>query len=86
MRRSASLLSVALLVLTGSFSYSDDAKKADNTPPEGYVALFNGKDLTNWKGLVLDPKKRAAMTPEELAKAELTQSASQAGKGVGSPR
>ncbi|MDB5337207.1 MAG: hypothetical protein JWN70_2826 [Planctomycetaceae bacterium] len=72
MRRSASLLSVALLVLTGSFSYSEDAKKADNTPPEGYVALFNGKDLTNWKGLVADPKKRAVMKPEELAKAQAT--------------
>ena len=70
MRRSASLLSVALLVLTGSFSYSADAKKADNTPPEGYTALFNGKDLTNWKGLVADPKKRATMTPDELAKAQ----------------
>lgn len=22
---------------------------ADNTPPPGYTALFNGKDLTNWK-------------------------------------
>src|SRR5262245_26476737 len=22
---------------------------ADNTPPEGYVALFNGKDLSGWK-------------------------------------
>jgi hypothetical protein len=70
MRRSASLLSMAVLVLTGSFSYSDDAKKADNTPPEGYVALFNGKDLTNWKGLVADPKKRAVMSPEELTKAQ----------------
>ena len=70
MRRMASLLSVALLVLTGSFSYSEDAKKADNTPPEGYVALFNGKDLTNWKGLVANPKERAKMTPEALAKAQ----------------
>lgn len=40
---------------------------ADNTPPEGFQALFNGKDLTGWKGLVADPKKRAAMTPEQLA-------------------
>ncbi len=72
MRRMASLLSVALLVLTGSFSYSEDAKKADNTPPEGYVALFNGKDLTNWKGLVANPKERAKMTPEALAKAQAT--------------
>jgi len=24
----------------------------DNTPPEGFTALFNGKDLTGWQGLV----------------------------------
>lgn len=39
----------------------------DHTPPEGFIALFNGKDLSGWKGLVADPKKRAAMTPAELA-------------------
>lgn len=38
-----------------------------NTPPKGYVPLFNGTDLSGWKGLVEDPEKRAAMTPEELA-------------------
>lgn len=35
---------------------------------EGYVSLFNGKDLTGWKGLVEDPIKRAAMTEDELQK------------------
>ncbi|MBI2424966.1 MAG: DUF1080 domain-containing protein [Candidatus Hydrogenedentes bacterium] len=40
---------------------------AQETPPVGYVPLFNGKDLTGWKGLVEDPEKRAAMSPEELA-------------------
>ncbi len=34
---------------------------------EGFVPLFNGKDLTGWKGLVEDPLARAKMTPEELA-------------------
>lgn len=33
---------------------------------EGYVALFNGKDLTGWKGLVENPIKRAKMSPKEL--------------------
>ena len=33
---------------------------------EGYIALFNGKDLTGWKGLVENPIKRAKMTPKEL--------------------
>ena len=41
-----------------------------NTPPAGFVALFNGKDLTGWKGLVGNPKSRAAMTPEKLAAAQ----------------
>src|SRR5947207_15452663 len=29
----------------------------DNTPPEGFTALFNGKDLTGWQGLVELPKR-----------------------------
>lgn len=43
-----------------------------NQPPEGFVALFNGSDLTGWKGLVGDPKKRAAMSQAELADAQAT--------------
>lgn len=43
---------------------------ADNTPPEAFVAAFNGKDLTGWKGLVADPPKRAKMSPEQLAAAQ----------------
>ena len=41
----------------------------DNTPPPGFTALFNGKDLTGWKGLVADPPARAKMSPAELATA-----------------
>ena len=41
-----------------------------NVPPEGFTALFNGKDLSGWKGLVANPEKRAAMKPEELAAAQ----------------
>jgi len=40
------------------------------SPPPGFIALFNGKDLTGWKGLVGNPKSRAKMTPEQLAKAQ----------------
>src|SRR4030095_9743425 len=47
---------------------------ADNSPPEGFKALFNGKDLSGWKGLLkgpLDnPAKRAQASREELARAQ----------------
>lgn len=46
------------------------APAADNVPPEGFTALFNGKDLTGWKGLVGSPKSRAQMTAEQLAEAQ----------------
>ncbi len=44
--------------------------EAANVPPEGFTALFNGKDLTNWKGLVGNPKTRAKMTAEQLEAAQ----------------
>lgn len=34
---------------------------------DGFNSIFNGDDLKGWKGLVGDPKKRAAMSPAELA-------------------
>ncbi len=37
-------------------------------PPNGFVALFSGKDLIGWKGLVGDPVKRSQMSPDELAR------------------
>jgi HEAT repeat protein len=36
----------------------------------GFVPLFNGRDLSGWKGLVGDPVKRAKMAPGALAKAQ----------------
>lgn len=42
-----------------------------NAPAEtGWRPLFNGQDLTGWKGLVDNPKSRAAMEPDELAQAQ----------------
>ncbi len=41
--------------------------KNAHTRPEGFTPLFNGEDLTGWKGLVADPKQRATMKPAELA-------------------
>ncbi|UCG47508.1 MAG: DUF1080 domain-containing protein [Phycisphaerales bacterium] len=46
------------------------AERPLNKPPKGFKALFNGKDLTGWKGLVRNPKSRARMSRQELAKAQ----------------
>ena len=54
--------------------------KSDNTPPSGFTALFNGKDLSGWRGLPKgpfnNPAKRAAASKEELAAAQKAADAS----------
>jgi len=64
---------VALLAPFGLslLSVAQAEDKKDNVPPEGFVALFNGTDIAGWKGLVADPPKRAKMTPEQLAQAQV---------------
>lgn len=46
----------------------------DNHPPEGFTALFNGRNLKGWQGQLKppydNPIKRAAMSPEERAAAQ----------------
>lgn len=47
-------------------------------PPQGFTALFNGKDLAGWHGMPhFDPRKLAAMSDEDRAKqvAEWTEDA-----------
>ena len=60
--------------LAALFVLAAAARAADNTPPAGFTALFNGKDLTGWKGLLAgpldNPEKRAEAKPEELAEAQ----------------
>ncbi|MDR1610542.1 MAG: DUF1080 domain-containing protein [Candidatus Symbiothrix sp.] len=47
-------------------------KHLDEMPDEeGFVSIFNGKDLTGWKGLVENPVKRSKMKPADLAKAQI---------------
>jgi len=41
-----------------------------NVPPDGFESLFNGKDLSGWKGLVQNPAARAGMPGDELEKAQ----------------
>ena len=73
-RRAGLLLAALWLALVSQARAADEAKRPDNTPPEGFVALFNGKDLTGWKGLpkgaLENPFKRAEASKEELAKAQ----------------
>lgn len=64
MRLTHSLLTLALLASFAAAAVAEEAKP--NTPPKGFTALFNGKDLSGWKGLVGNPKTRATMTPEKL--------------------
>lgn len=49
-------------------------RERDNHPPEGFTALFNGRNLKGWQGQLKppfdNPIKRAAMTPEERAAAQ----------------
>ena len=52
---------------------ADDQKEAmqkhlaQTSQDDGFMSIFNGYDLTGWKGLVEDPIARAKMTPTELA-------------------
>ncbi|HTN75933.1 MAG TPA: DUF1080 domain-containing protein, partial [Pirellulaceae bacterium] len=72
MLRTLCCTTLVLASLATATVRAEDAKL--NTPPEGYTALFNGKDLTGWKGLLAgpndNPAKRAKLSPEELAKAQ----------------
>src|SRR5437588_5027551 len=69
-------LMVALLPLT-SLSPSE---AADVQPPNGFVALFNGKDLAGWHGMPhFDPYKLAAM-PAEQRQQEIKKWTEDAGK------
>ena len=70
---------IALLNKAGAALNNPDAdyqresirKHIDEMPKEkGFVSIFNGKDLSGWKGLVEDPIKRALMKPADLAKAQ----------------
>lgn len=68
------LLNKVIELLSGSESgYLREAviKHIDELPKgAGYVSLFNGKDLSGWKGLVLDPIKRSKLSAAELATAQ----------------
>ena len=66
--RLSACLIVAAALLLPTMAHAEE--QALNVPPEGFTALFNGKDLTGWKGLVGNPKTRAKMNKEQLAAAQ----------------
>ena len=47
-----------------------DAGPPINVAPPGFIALFNGRDLAGWKGLVANPPARRAMSRADLADAQ----------------
>ncbi|MGV3502851.1 MAG: DUF1080 domain-containing protein [Adhaeribacter sp.] len=65
------LLTKAMGLIKGSeveYTKANVRKYLDEMPKgEGFVSLFNGQDLTGWKGLVADPIKRAKMDAKTLA-------------------
>jgi hypothetical protein len=69
MKRIIYLLSFAVVLAAGVLAVRAEDEKAepqDNVPPPGYTALFNGKDLSGWQGLVELPR-RLKLSPEALA-------------------
>lgn len=61
------LIASLAVVLLGNSGTADETK--DNVPPRGFTALFNGKDLSGWQGLIELPR-RDKMSPGEREKAQ----------------
>jgi len=60
--------SFRLLVATAFAALALSASAQVAKPPAGFTALFNGKDLTGWRGgSTFDHRKLLAMTPEQRA-------------------
>ncbi len=69
MKRTLFVAAAVALALAAAAPADDKAGPKDNTPPQGFTALFNGKDLTGWQGLI-DLPQRAKLTKEQLAEAQ----------------
>jgi hypothetical protein len=64
----STLLSLTLLTATSLTTPALCLRTAAATPPPGFTALFNGRDLTGWRGGdTFDPRKLAAMPAEKRA-------------------
>ncbi|MBC8405406.1 MAG: DUF1080 domain-containing protein [Planctomycetes bacterium] len=64
----SSALVVGLLLCLPAAGQTATQQKAKSKIPPGFSALFNGKDLSGWRGRPhLDPSKEAAMEKQQLA-------------------
>jgi hypothetical protein len=61
----ASVAGLVLALAPVVVADEETAGENDNMPSPGFTALFNGKDLTNWQGLVELPE-RSKLSPEQL--------------------
>jgi HEAT repeat protein len=68
------LLNKTIAVITGGDAgYQKEGMRkyiSEMKAGEGFVQVFNGKDLSGWKGLVADPIKRSKMDAKTLADAQ----------------
>lgn len=66
------LLTKAMNIVTNNDRKETIRRHLSEMPAgEGFVSLFNGKDLTGWKGLVGNPIARTKMHPDTLAAKQL---------------
>jgi hypothetical protein len=63
MMKTRTLWQVLALGAAVQFSSAAEVK-----PPQGFTAIFNGRDLSGWYGLNADPRKIFAMSEEERAR------------------
>jgi hypothetical protein len=66
-RFSVFTIAVVLPVIVSAAEPEERAGPKDNVPPPGFTALFNGKDLAGWQGLIELPQ-RSKLTPLQLEK------------------
>ena len=63
------LAGAGLLIMTAWGAAPVAQDRPQNQPPPGFTSLFNGKDLSGWRGRqsTYSPHEQAKLTPEELA-------------------
>jgi hypothetical protein len=70
MKRGLTLAAMAAALALVPWTVAEEKKAAkDNTPPAGFTALFNGKDLDGWKGAI-QIDKRLMLKGDDLTKAQ----------------